>query len=216
VYGLLPDLSWTRSVAPLLGLVFFCYALWALSLVRRVIASSAEALPSSATCSGDQLKAIARAQDPAMFSTHPEDIADKLKAIKEALALIRGPAAAADDAAFKALNAIQHVKSDDAAKEAVRELNRISALIFDCYSQSHAIRYQFREYDDIPEALSGEPDKELLPNLTGRFGQALLTTRERLVVGEFAKSWNEWMQSWRRWRANAEDQLIAAKRQLTR
>jgi hypothetical protein len=154
---------------------------------------------------------------PGVVGTHPDDVADKLRATKEALTFIRGSPATAAKIVSGLTTKWIHVASKGKDVETfVSSLREARALIHACYQTTHMLRERLREYDHLSLSLASEPDKEDLTTLTDRFAIAMTSSRNVLLIEPHAKNWIEWTTQWRVWRNAAEDRLIELKRELSR
>lgn len=165
---------------------------------------------------GDTLQATATIKDQSHVGTHPTDVADKIKATKEILRFLQTDAHVATEVARALASSWKDVRSDEDAKAFVIRLGEFATSIDQFYTRLDDMAYRHREYDHLPQAISNPPEREPLSNLSGKFANALMDTRNPALIEPFADAWMRWFVRWRVWRTDAENRLIELKRQLSR
>lgn len=198
------------GLAVLLSLVFLICAIAWRRLYPLSTVAEGNVLPTGTS------KEFAGSKDERPIGTHPADVEDKLLAIKDVLSYVRGPALDVDKSLVIATVDWRKVKSVEEAKEFAIKSGKIIERHYECHSGLRELSQRYREFDHISHLLNLEPDREPLNNLVGNLVNAIIETRNHVIIEPFASALKEWTDKWRRWRNNTENELIALKRELSR
>jgi hypothetical protein len=157
------------------------------------------------------------------LGTAAADVINKLSAIDEARSLVDETMRSQINEAVRIQNSWSRVAADTMPR-LVDELQQLCVAINESYLSLEKIRYKYRYYDDIPNILTGAPDKDELAPLESSLVNALnlraelMRTNAKLTndVDSPLQAFMAWIIKLNLWENEADKNLIFVRRRLSR
>ena len=149
---------------------------------------------------------------PSNVKTQPADIPNKIAAIDEARTFLKNNVPPLFLEAKQLNNRVYEFKI---GQQLISDIQTCYQHTLALYSQNEEMRQNWRHFDGIPEILTTIPDKEGIPRSKDQLISAL-STGQLPIAREHASQWLSFYMKLDQWRIEADDKLVALRRELTR